>query len=99
MSWAQGTVFISDSHAVSFRLALEDSRQMLPLLPKPGRDWPNEPINQFWCLAWEGLKQPARPIIRSAAEAAAEHSLAQRERSPSLSLDKGCPLRWREVED
>lgn len=45
---------------------------MPPLLPEPGRDWPNAPINQFGSLAWEGLKRPAGPIIRSIAEATAE---------------------------
>lgn len=45
---------------------------MPPLLPQPGRDWPNAPINQFGSVAWEGLKRPAGPIVRSVAEATAE---------------------------
>lgn len=72
------TVLISDS----FCLALEDSRQMLLLLPKPERDWLNEPINQFGSLAWEGLKRPTRPIIRSVDEATAEPLTRTKEEVP-----------------
>lgn len=89
-----GLSFWSLTHA----LAREDSRQTLP--PKPGRDWLNEPINQSGSLAWAGLQRPRQGQSAAASpRPQLNRSLAQRKRSPSLSLDRVRPFRWRELED
>lgn len=83
-----GTALTSDSRSLPFCLALQESRQMLLLLPKPGRDWLNEPIHQRGSLVWEGLQRPAGPI-GSVVEATAEPLTHTKEEVPSLSLDRG----------
>lgn len=64
---------------------ISDSRS----LPKPGGDWLDEPISQFGSLAWEGLKWPSWPIVKSVVEATAEPLTCTKEEAPRFVFGQG----------
>ncbi len=64
-------------------------QRMSLLLPKPRRDWTNQSINQLQSLAWEGLKQPTRPIITSVDETTAEQLTHTKRKVPLFVFGRG----------
>lgn len=60
-----------------------------PQPPKPKRDWTNQSINQLQSLAWEGLKQPTRPIITSVDETTAEQLSHTKRKVPLFVFGQG----------
>ena len=62
----------------------------------PKRDWTNRSINQLQCLAWEGLKQPTRPIVTSVDETTAERLSHTKRKVPLFVFGQGALLEGRD---
>lgn len=63
-----------------------------PASKTPKRDWTNQSINQLQPLAWEGLKQPTRPIITSVDETTAEQLWHTKGKVPFFVFGQGLSL-------
>lgn len=73
---------------------LKPSRSLCTQKPKPKGDWASQSINQIQSIAWEGLKQPMRPIITSVDGTTAEQLTHTKKRALSLSLARGSSKVW-----
>lgn len=86
--WAEGRMGRVTSNSVTLEY-WNPLTEWVPMLPKPKRDWTNQSINQVQSLAWEGLKQPTRPIITSVDETTAEQLTHTKRKVPLFVFGQG----------